>query len=324
MESNMIIRPLPFADFTSVSCPSATAIELLHADAVGLTRGEVGSGDDVVAWCERAHELLSRIDARSEIDSWLRQLGRFFHGSALLDRSRIKPRNYAGDYLTIQMMYDAQPCGTDAFSEAVDRWALDQPAARAVRNRRRLVRQFIERVGEAFPADELSVASLGSGPAAEIFDILPTDRVRFHLIDIDDEALSFVQHKLAAAGALERVSLIRGNIIKMALGRVSLVPHRQHGFYSLGLIDYLDDQLVVRLLDRLHDQLLPGGRLMLGNFRTDHPNAAFFLHALDWPLILRSGDHLMDLVGRSRFAHSAVTIGAESEGVQLFLECRKD
>jgi len=68
-----------------------------------------------------------------------------------------------------------------------------------------------------------------------------------------------------------------------------------------GLIDYFSDEVVVRLLDYIHAKLVPGGLALLGNFRPGHANEAFFMHALDWPLTLRSEAELAALVQSSRF-----------------------
>ena len=80
---------------------------------------------------------------------------------------------------------------------------------------------------------------------------------------------------------------------------------------------------MVRLLDFIHSRLLAGGVAFLGNFTPVHANKAFFDHALDWPLHLRSADELVDLVNRSRFCGNTTTVGHENEGVQLFVKCVK-
>jgi hypothetical protein len=115
--------------------------------------------------------------------------------------------------------------------------------------------------------------------------------------------------------------MIRGNIIKMLLARGGALPSNQHAFYSLGLIDYLKDDLVVRLLDCIYDRLKEGGLVLLGNFRPNHSNADFFQHALDWQLKLRNEDQLLALVSRSKFRSGS--IGSEAEGIQLFAQCEK-
>jgi extracellular factor (EF) 3-hydroxypalmitic acid methyl ester biosynthesis protein len=297
----------------------------LYGEALRLRPSKSSSTSDVMEWCQRAHDLLvswSHTDTVA-ISLWQKLLLPFFLESPFLKRAYVKPRGYAGDYLTIQMMYDAVPGGPSSFAQAVDQWALEQPCPCAVRNRRGLVSGLVQTLTAAFPGRTLSIASLGCGPAAEVFDCLTPTPVHFTLVDIDEEALCHVREKAVRKGAADRLTLIQGNLIKMALGRTNGLPSNQHAFYSLGVIDYFNDELVIRLLDNLHSRLACGGVALLGNFRPGHPNANFFNHALDWPLCLRSEDHLLDLVRRTRFGESAATIGVEAEGIQIFVTCTK-
>jgi hypothetical protein len=272
-------------------------------------------------WCQRAHDHLAALADPSSIARWQELLGPIFAKSPFLDRARRKPRGYAGDYLTIQMMYDSVPAGANAFALGIDAWALSQPCPQAVRNRPALVNAMIAGLGARFPGQTLSVTSLGSGPAAEVFDYRRQEDVSFTLVDIDPEAIRFVLERAEIEEA--RVLPLLGNLAKMVLGRSIALPDEQHAFYSLGVIDSFPDDLVIRLLDYIHPRLRKGGVVLLGNFRPDHPNAAFFTHALDWPLRLRCEHALRALVAHSKFATSAIRIGSEAQDVQLFVECRK-
>lgn len=297
-------------------------IALLYGEALRLDTWKHVPLARVMDWCQRAHDRLAALSDPSSIARWQDLLGPFFAKSPFLDRAKQKPRGYAGDYRTVQMMYDAMPAGDSAFARGVDAWALSQPCPQAVRNRPALVHAMLADLGARFPGKTLSVTSLGSGPAAEVFDYRGKDAAAFTLVDIDPEAIRFVTERALT----ERASVVPllGNLVKMVLGRSIALPDQQHAFYSLGVIDYFSDELVVRLLDYLHTRLRKGGVVLLGNFRPDHPNAAFFTHALDWRLRLRSEHDLRALVARSKFARSATRIGAERQGVQLFVECVKD
>lgn len=55
-----------------------------------------------------------------------------------------KPRGYAGDSLTIAWMYADEPGGAGELVTLLDRCFLNQPAARAVRNRRGLLREELQ------------------------------------------------------------------------------------------------------------------------------------------------------------------------------------
>jgi len=64
-----------------------------------------------------------------------------------------------------------------------------------------------------------------------------------------------------------------------------LVP--QDLVYSLDLVDYLDDEIAVKLLDwNLYDAKA-GGRAIIGAMHASNPSRAVMDHLLDWRLIHR-------------------------------------
>jgi extracellular factor (EF) 3-hydroxypalmitic acid methyl ester biosynthesis protein len=330
LEANASIGSLDCVALRGRRAPSSIALDELspevrelHAEALVHERSPTISAGAIIDWCQTAHDCLARLasDDVAGINLWRELLLPFFLKSSFLKRCHDKPRGYAGDYLTIQMMYEGTPRGVDHFGQAADAWAMSQPCPRAVRNRRLLVGEFVRAVCEKVSSP--SVVSLGCGPASEVFDSLSRGSARFTLIDIDADAISYVQERARAQGADARIITVRGNIIKMVLRDEGNLPGNHAAFYSMGLIDYFKDDLVIQLLNYVHSKLAPGGTVLLGNFRPDHPNVALFRHALDWPLVLRSGPDLLRLVAQSRFASSLVRVGTEGEGVQLFVECVK-
>ena len=101
--------------------------------------------------------------------------------SATGSRLRAKPRGYAGDYQTIDMIYDNAPAGAGAVGALIDACVLDLPALRAIRNRRRLLAtEVLSSYRSA--AKEFHVASLACGPAREVFDVFEKadDKRRLH------------------------------------------------------------------------------------------------------------------------------------------------
>jgi len=303
----------------------ADALRSLEAEGADLLDRPSALPSHVHDWCQRAHDQLAWLAAHNPvgIGLWREMLLPFFLQSPFLRRCREKPRGYAGDYLTIQMMYDQHAQPIDGFGMAVQAWAMTQPCPRAVRNRRRLVAAFVDHACANCDHGWPSIISLGCGPAAEVFDTLGHCNANFTLVDIDEEAIAFVRTKAHDAGLSDQIAVRRANIIKMALGADCRIADGQNAIYSLGLLDYFNDALFIRLLDYIHGKLAKGGRALLGNFRPAHANAAFFEHALEWPLTLRSESDLLRLVKQSRFADCPMSIGAEPEGVQLFIECEK-
>jgi extracellular factor (EF) 3-hydroxypalmitic acid methyl ester biosynthesis protein len=245
--------------------------------------------------------------------------------SAILDRSYAKPRGYAGDFSTIELLYRDQPEGAARLGPRIDRWTLDLACVQAVKNRRPMMAETIRTLAAERTDGPLCVASLASGPARELFDVLASPDapdVRALCIDIDSEALRFASETAAALGVADRMTFAQDNLIKMAFGtgRTEVAP--QHLIYSVGLIDYLEDELVLALLDWIHRHLAPGGTTVIGNFDPRNPDRAFMTHLLEWPLIYRTADHLRGLFGRSRFAGAKVDVRHEAAGVQLFAFAR--
>lgn len=262
------------------------------------------------------------------------ELGAFVHAetypylglSTLVDRSYSKPRGYAGDFLTLQMVYDDNPDGVRRLGRYIDQWFLGMPASCAVKNRRLLLRDVIVDAARTVDGRPVAITSLACGPAREIFDIFDESDhpdIQATCLDIDDQALAYAQSIADDAGVSERVSFVQANAVKLALGRETLALHDQDLVYSIGLIDYLADHLVVRLLDWIFHRLRPGGTAIVGNFDTGNPDRAFMDHLLDWKLIHRSPQDLMDLFAQSEFGRAPVDVRREATGINLFASARR-
>lgn len=307
---------------------------MLHADRLliaGSAAGtdiqrQVGTACAAMAENLRAHVRSGAADP-DRIGAFVhREAYPYFALSTLIDRSYTKPRGYAGDYLTLQMVYDDRADGVRRLGPYIDRWFLDIPASRAVKNRRQLLRGIISDTARTHPGRRVAVTSLACGPAREIFDIFAEPDhpdIGATCVDVDDEALGYARSIARSTGVESRVTFVRSNLVKLALGRETLDLRDQDLVYSIGLIDYLDDTLVVKLLDRIHGALRPGGVAVVGNFDVDNPDKAFMDHVLDWRLIHRSRQDLMALFGRSAFGDAPVDVRTEETGINLFATARR-
>lgn len=113
------------------------------------------------------------------------------------------------------------------------------------------------------------------------------------------------------------------NLLHLASGRNKIKLPQQDLMYSIGLIDYFGDRFVVQLLDFIHDQLKPGGSVVLGNFHPKNSTRALMDHVLEWKLIHRDEDDMHRLFALSKFGKAADAIHFEEEGINLFAQCRK-
>ncbi len=244
-----------------------------------------------------------------------------------VERMYTKPCGYAGDYLSIDAVYN-EVCGGEApLGPIFDRCVLDLPAAKAVRNRRALLRAKIEATLAKHPDRPVEITTLACGPAREVFDVFETlddpSRLIVNLVDIDTNALAQVREEAARRGLSGQIRLIEANLIRVALGRDTLDLSGQDLVYSIGLIDYFRDRVVVALMSKVHELLRPGGELILGNFDSHNPDKAVMDYVLDWRLVHRSADDMDRLFTASAFGRGTTAIDFEEEGVNLFATCER-
>ncbi len=243
------------------------------------------------------------------------------------ERFYSKPRGYPGDYYTIELIYRNRARGSRRVGKLIDRCFLDTESCRAVRNRRHLLSEEILGMLAAGRGEPLRITSMACGPAREILDVMhrlgQQDRLEVTLVDMDREALEFVEEHLKNRPAGLRLRFLNENLIYASLRRKELDLPAQDLIYSVGLIDYFRDRLVVRLMDYLYDLLKPGGRLILGNFHPRNPDKALLDHVVEWELYHRTEQDMNRLFESSRFGSPCTKIRFEEQQINLFAEsCR--
>ena len=325
--SSVIPEPLLSAVTRFKQCAAAVEADLRRSkpDAV-LRRDLAAAFDNLVRLTNSLFPALSGDTPAAETPA-LQALRLELLPYLLLTRSAErmyrKPRGYAGDFLTIAWMYADEPGGAGELGCLLDRCFLNQPAAKAVRNRRGLLREELLRALTLTNQRPLRVTSLACGPAAEVFDILLQDselaaQVSFTLVDVDEQALQFVRERLIKEGLEAEVRLERRNLLHLCIGRQQLELEPQHLIYSIGLIDYFDDRIVTRLQTWIYSCLASGGRSILGNFHTSNPTRGLMDHLLDWRLIHRDEADMLRLAQAAGFAPDATQCCFEPAGVNLF------
>src|SRR5262249_40105946 len=111
------------------------------------------------------------------------------------ERFYSKPRGYAGDFLTIERIYQNRAAGVGRIGPLLDRCFLNTAAAKAIRNRRALMAKEIMKTVQT-RTGVTHVSSLACGPAREVFDVFrqldDPRRLQTSLVDIDLHALAHV------------------------------------------------------------------------------------------------------------------------------------
>jgi len=250
----------------------------------------------------------------------------FIQLSATGERLYAKPRGYAADYQTVEIINDNKPAGVGRVGPLLDSCVLNLAIAKAIRSRRRLLATEIVSAHRT-TGGELHVASLACGPAREIFDAFDRaddkERLQVSCIDIDREALAHIGARAEKEKLAGRVRTLHANLIYLATGRQELDLPPQDLIYSVGLIDYFSDELVTALMNWIHDKLRPGGRVILGSTHPRNPTRGLMDHVLDWRLTYREEADMNRLYAGSKFGRPASRTVFDDEGVSFLAECTK-
>lgn len=247
----------------------------------------------------------------------------YFMRSKFAERAYYKPRGYAGDFLMTEMIYLDEPDGDGKLGMLMDAWCLASRVSRAVRGRRIFLAEQLKRMcGEIKQKqDRIRIMNLACGSSREFLDYLETCNYRNQIdvicIDHDPMALEYTNRSLEQFPNPVSLKLMQDNVVRWTLGRVEHSFDPQDIIYSPGIADYLDDQQLVALVERVFEYLIPGGTLVIGNLSYGNYNKTFFDEILQWRLVHRNEDDLKALFSKTKFG-SNVVITAEENGISLF------
>ena len=242
-----------------------------------------------------------RIDgARDRLKELLADL---FMPAPVYRQAFLKPFGYAGDFLTMHIVYGDHYQGDTAYARYVNRMLCDLTASRAAIAQLEYLRRWIFFATHARNNPCARILSVGCGPAREVRAYLGSaayDRdVVITLLDQDFRALAFAQGELAPFTAPGR--RVRIEAVRAAADQLVQNPSRfanlggQDLIYAGGLLEYLSDDAAAALLRTLYRFLAPRGALVAGNLSPRCDSRAFLESVLDWHIACRTDEELLAL-----------------------------
>jgi SAM-dependent methyltransferase len=260
-----------------------------------------------------------------------RQLDEFLMLSPGLHRARHKPFGYPGDYEVMNFIYERFFEGGTLFARSVGLAFSEAISSRAVRYRKDLVVRQLRALLQthAGRTQPLRVLSIASGPAQELYELFRSlDEVPVPL-----EVVLFEQDRNALAHAWRRLKsvsddrfsgrlqltflhdsikrLLRDANLFQEFGKFDLI-------YSCGLVDYLAPRTAAVLTRHLSRAARPDGRMLIANM-VDHRARWLLEHGLEWPLVYKSREELLE-VGHRAVPGAQLRILEEESGANPFLE----
>ncbi|MFR0690055.1 hypothetical protein ACLUTX_11705 [Enterobacterales bacterium AE_CKDN230030158-1A_HGKHYDSX7] len=180
----------------------------------------------------------------------------------------------------------------DGPTEQLFRYASTAPASRALRSRRQLLARAIDRCCEQLNG-QARILCVGCGHLREV-ELSRSLRhghfLDFTAVDAQSLCLQTVEASYAALG----IQTQQCTLDDLFYGRQDLCHFDL--IYSPGLYEVLDDHDARDLTRNLFARLLPGGRLLMGNFLPGVPDIAYLEGLLDWHPHYRSDAALLDLL----------------------------
>jgi extracellular factor (EF) 3-hydroxypalmitic acid methyl ester biosynthesis protein len=262
-----------------------------------------------------------------------KQLWNFILCSALIARTNLKPRGYAGDSEMMRMIYLNDYVGNSTFSKLMHKHAVEHPAAQSVRNRIVLIAELLQKdcINSGFTSREkMKVLSVGCGPALELQEVLKSshdcEKYHFTLLDQDSLALS---EATALISEIEKkfTRKVCANYIECSVRTIIFASKLQqklgpfHFIYSMGLFDYLATPVAKAVLRNLYRLLVPGGRMVIGNFHVMNPSKYYMEYWCDWVLYQRTEEEFKALLKNNFSAN--ISVFFEDTGSQMFLKIKK-
>jgi SAM-dependent methyltransferase len=243
-----------------------------------------------------------------------------FAKSFFMHRARTWPRGYPGDFEIIDRAYDNQPLST-GLGYLFDLYFLSTTLAHGIRYRRALMREILadtmrERHGSR-------ILNIGCGPCREIMELAPLileTHARFVCLDHDQAALDYSAARLAECGLETHVELRHYNALRMVNAERTI---REFGsfdiIYTIGLLDYLSDDVLVRLIQALHLVLRPGGELIAVFKDCDRYDTTDYHWLVNWTGFLqRTRQDSWRLIEAAGIPRDAVTIQRSQDDVMIF------
>lgn len=213
--------------------------------------------------------LLDSPALMSQVKKYFRQLIQtWLYKSVLLKHTFCKHGVYPLDYRMLEIIYDNQPVSF-GIGSYFDKSFLKNPYAVAIRKQKDYLKTILGDCIRDINSAQINILAVSCSSCRELREMLPDFAVAGELnitcIDEDDDALVWAQDNLR-----HRIPRnVHFNFAKEFINRIiadkaSLARYgRQNIIYSMGIADYLPDEVLKKFIASLYNQLVAVGKLIL-------------------------------------------------------------
>jgi extracellular factor (EF) 3-hydroxypalmitic acid methyl ester biosynthesis protein len=246
-----------------------------------------------------------------------------------------KPLGYAGDYEMMNMIYRNQPEGRSLYAKLIHQLLVSQWPAQSVRNRIAHLKKHLvsETARVARSGRRARILNIGCGPARELQDFFGETALSHEadctLLDFNRETLDYaagqlndLRRRFARRTRITTANTSVHQLLRRAIRQGDLgLDGKFDLIYCAGLFDYLSEFTCGELVRLFHQNLQPGGLVLVANMNDAKPFRNFIEFVLDWQLIYRQPGDVARFAPEQFRHHSSVV--AEPAAVNLFLHLRR-
>ncbi len=300
----------------------AQRCEMPGADMNELLQELTGQIHRVESVCRTLEQSLGddKESIRRKQSEFRQQTDDVFSRSYLMNRARTWPRGYPGDYEIIETAYNNQAV-SPGIGQLLDRYFLASTLAQGIQQRRAKMRDMLTEELQRRPGAR--VLNIGCGPCREVLELAPVikqSNAHFTNVDFDTDALLFSAQRLQEAGLSAQVDFRQYNAIRMVNARKNVSEFGHFDIiYTIGLLDYLSDEILVRMIRSLYATLHPGGVLIAVFKDCDQYDTEDYHWLVDWTGFLqRTAEESRRLLDKAGIPSDAVNVQRTSDRVMIF------
>lgn len=236
-------------------------------------------------------------------------------------------RKYSKTHKALELMYGYEgfKANGNGVLDAISAhfWETAVINASAVRNRLKLVKKILKEVlTDKKDGKQIKVLSLASGSARAVIEVVSELKdidVNCRFADISREAIEYSRQLAGEYNIADRISLFRANVLEVEKICANWKPDI---IEVVGLFDYLDDGVAIKLISDLHERLEVNGVLLISNVN-DNPERRFVKEVVDWDMIYRTPSELASLLISGGFAAKDCRIICEPLKIHSIAVARK-
>lgn len=278
----------------------------------------------VESFCREMEQQLGadRDAVREKQREFRQQTDAHFAKSFFMQRARTWPQGYPGDYEIIEKAYNNQPL-SPGVGQLFDRYFLGTTLANGIRYRRAMMRDIL--AAEMRERQGARILNIGCGPCRELIElasVIRDTRTQVTCVDFDADALKYSAERVRESGLQDHVEFRRYNALRMINAERNV---REFGrfdvIYTIGLLDYLADDVLIRMIRALYETLQPGGTFIAVFKDCDRYDTIDYHWLVDWSGFLqRTRQESWQLILEAGIPHDAVTIQRSQDDVMIFYQ----